>query len=297
MSPTPSLKPTTFGFWASRHDRLDRVLRRAAVVDHDGQIGCRGDRLDVRRRAPPAGRPRGRAAARAARPRRRRRPRARPRWRDRAGRRLPATTGTAPATVSTATRTTVAASVGREGVELAGAARGEDAAGGVREGASRCARAGGRRRRGRPRRTGSPGRRGCRRSPCRRVLSGRRRAVEFGAPACARGASRARGAPSRSRRRARCRSAPRRAAAVPGWNRGSSSASGSRASASSAPTKNTSPFGIVGEGGEQHVDEGRDIPRVDVVEQGGRRQRRVVEALAHGVALLGRRALPIPRGR
>ena len=83
------------------------------------------------------------------------------------------------------------------------------------------------------------------------------------------------------------------ARAVPGWKRGSSSASGSRASASSAPDEEHLAVRDVAERGEQGVGEGRDIARIDVVEQGRRRQCRVIQPLANGVTLLGRCSDPL----
>ena len=241
MSPTPSLKPTTFGFCASRTHGLDRVLRRAAVVDHDGQVGCRGDRFDVRHES------RLRAAHQVG-------------GKDEES--VGAGIGRGPRDLDgVPERTARAGDHGdapadgvdghpddgrrfgsRERVVLAGAARGEDAAGCVLErapdvGAQEFLVDAAGRVEGSHREeedavevhVGWSFRVSDSLSSVRQVCSGRqpsrRRALAF-------------------EKAGEVPVSAAAAAAVPGWKRGRRSASGSRARASSAPTKKTSPLGM-----------------------------------------------------
>ncbi len=242
-SPTPSLKPTTFGFCARRRTDVDRSTAR-----------CRGGRS---RRADRMPRPRPRrsatspacgpptryggstssasapasAAARAT----------SIAWPS--GPPAPATTGTRPADRLDGDAHDRGRLGRRQGVELAGAARGEHAAGAVRERARDVLRS----RSVSTRPSASNGVTGKKRMPSKFMPCDVRSCRRCSASSVRQ--SRAGRQPSRRRafaleKAGRVPVSTAAAAAVPGWNRGSSSARGSRARASSAPTKKTSPLGM-----------------------------------------------------
>ena len=91
---------------------------------------------------------------------------------------------------------------------------------------------------------------------------------------------------------------PAARASVPGTNLGSSSASGSRARASSAPTKKTSPFGIESAGRRAGAStKVGDVARVDVVEERRRRRAPDRRAARRRCGPAGSARPPTPRGR